>query len=156
MPFHRAVLGEPAFTATNRAGFGVHTSWIETEFAAALASSAAGSSPDVVQVLVGGRLMTVRVPGLVQLPDAEAIRAQARSTRGQAASTGAITAPMQGTVVKVAVEDGQRVAVGDVIAVVEAMKMEIAVTAPRDGTITGLRVSVGDTTPQDASICELL
>jgi acetyl-CoA/propionyl-CoA carboxylase biotin carboxyl carrier protein len=156
VPFHRAVVREPAFTASTGEDFAVHTGWIESEFAASTEPQDSVSlPPDVVRVVIGGRFMTVGVPGLAALPDAAAIRAEARSATSQAAASGAVTAPMQGTVVKVAVQEGQEVDAGDVIAVVEAMKMENPVRAPRAGTVTGLRVAVGDTTSQDAVLCEL-
>jgi acetyl-CoA/propionyl-CoA carboxylase biotin carboxyl carrier protein len=156
VPFHRAVVGEPAFTATTGEDFAVHTGWIETEFAPpGEPPEAVPLEPDVVRVVIGGRQLAVRLPGLASHPEADAIRAEARSATTEAAAHGAVTAPMQGTVVKVAVEEGQEVDAGDLIAVVEAMKMENPVRAPRAGTVTGLRVAVGDTTRQDAVLCEL-
>jgi acetyl-CoA/propionyl-CoA carboxylase biotin carboxyl carrier protein len=62
---------------------------------------------------------------------------------------------MQGTIIKIAVEEGQRVSAGDVIVVLEAMKMEQPLTAHKDGTVTGLAVEVGQTVSAGASICEL-
>ncbi len=143
VPFHRAVVDNTAFTATGPDGFAVHTSWIETEFDQPLPPADPLPEPDVVRVAVGGRALSVRVPGLGRLPGADAIRARAESARASIQGTGAVAAPMQGTVVKVAVVDGQEVVAGELIAVVEAMKMEIAVTAPRTGSIAGLRVRGG-------------
>jgi acetyl-CoA/propionyl-CoA carboxylase biotin carboxyl carrier protein len=74
---------------------------------------------------------------------------------GAAASGDAVTAPMQGTVIKVAVEEGQQVAAGDLVVVLEAMKMENPVTAHKDGTITGLAVAVGSATTQGTVLTEI-
>jgi len=79
----------------------------------------------------------------------------ASSTRGAAASGDAVTSPMQGTIVKVAVEEGQTVAEGDVVVVLEAMKMEQPLTAHKDGTVTGLGVEIGQTVTAGAVICKL-
>ena len=74
---------------------------------------------------------------------------------GTAASGDAVTAPMQGTVVKVAVEEGQTVAVGDLVVVLEAMKMENPVTAHKDGVITGLAVEAGAAITQGTVLAEI-
>ena len=159
IPFHRAVVDHPDFVGNGR-GFAVHTRWIDEEY---LPHRGADSDrpPGTVAVRIGGRTHTVRLPGLAALagPSAAAVRAgiAGRSTgeRDRAARTDAVLSPMQGTVVRVAVEDGQRVAAGDLVAVVEAMKMENAVVAPVDGVVRELAVRVGDTVAQDAPICRL-
>jgi biotin carboxyl carrier protein len=74
---------------------------------------------------------------------------------GAAASGDAVTAPMQGTVVKVAVEEGQTVAVGDLVVVLEAMKMENPVTAHKEGVITGLSVEAGAAITQGTVLAEI-
>lgn len=100
--------------------------------------------------------MTVRLPGLAALSaTVSAILVQGRPTAEDPVSDGVVTAPMQGTVIKVAVENGQHVEMGNVLIVVEAMKMENAVTAPKAGSISGLRVVVGDSTAQGAVLLEL-
>ena len=81
--------------------------------------------------------------------------ASAARTAGAAASGDAVTAPMQGTVVKVAVEEGQEVAAGDLVVVLEAMKMENPVTAHKDGTITGLAVEAGAAITQGTVLAEI-
>ena len=169
VPFHRRVVDHPDFTGDGRA-FAVHTRWIDDEFlAAASPVSAAGAAPgeggplpDTVNVRIGGRLMPVRLPGLALLEGAvadsvrAAIRRQAEAgAAGGLAAGGAVVSPMQGTVVRVAVEDGQAVAAGDLIAVVEAMKMENPVTAPAAGLVRELTVKPGDTIAQDAPICHI-
>jgi acetyl-CoA/propionyl-CoA carboxylase biotin carboxyl carrier protein len=74
---------------------------------------------------------------------------------GAASSGDSVTSPMQGTIVKVAVEEGQTVAQGDVIVVLEAMKMEQPLKAHKAGTVTGLQAEVGATVTNGAVVCEL-
>ncbi|MHA6779408.1 acetyl/propionyl/methylcrotonyl-CoA carboxylase subunit alpha [Pseudonocardia saturnea] len=153
--FHRAVVDDPAFTAQD--GFGVHTRWIETEYVAPETSPGDGLS---VTIEVGGRAHVVALPGLsaVSAGTAAAIRASAgaRGERGGAAAQGdGVVAPMQGTVVKIAVADGDTVCHGDLIAVVEAMKMENPITAHRDGTVAGLAVGTGASVGQGAVLCRI-
>jgi acetyl-CoA/propionyl-CoA carboxylase biotin carboxyl carrier protein len=62
---------------------------------------------------------------------------------------------MQGTIVKIVAEDGQRVSAGDTIVVLEAMKMEQPLMAHKDGTVSGLAVQVGQTVSAGAVICQL-
>jgi acetyl-CoA/propionyl-CoA carboxylase biotin carboxyl carrier protein len=153
--FHRAVVDDPAFTAQD--GFGVHTRWIETEYVPP------GAAPDdglSVTIEVGGRAHVVALPGLsaVSAATAAAIRASAgeRGTRGGVAAQGdGVVAPMQGTVVKIAVSDGDAVRRGDLIAVVEAMKMENPITAHQDGTVSGLAVGTGASVGQGAVLCRI-
>lgn len=149
--FHRAVVQDPAFTATVVDDFAVHTRWIETEFDNQI--SPYGQTDDEAAVPVGGRLLRVRLPGLRGLGSlAQHVHTDVADTR----STGnTVAMPMQGTVVKLAVSDGQRVSAGDLIAVVEAMKMENSVSAHTDGVITGLAVKVGDVPGHGAVICTI-
>ena len=74
---------------------------------------------------------------------------------GAAASGDSVTSPMQGTVVKIAVDEGQSVAEGDVVVVIEAMKMEQPLKAHKAGTVTGLKAEVGATVGNGEVICEL-
>ena len=74
---------------------------------------------------------------------------------GAAAGGDAVTSPMQGTIVKVTVEEGQVVAEGDVVVVLEAMKMEQPLKAHKAGTVTALQAEVGATVTNGAVICEL-
>jgi acetyl-CoA/propionyl-CoA carboxylase biotin carboxyl carrier protein len=167
IPFHRAVVDDPAYVG-DATGFGVHTSWIETEFDNTIAPYAGDhgephepAERTSVTVEVGGKRLEVVLPaGFGATADPAAAgparpRRSARRKSGSAASGDAVTSPMQGTIVKVAVEEGQPVAEGDVVVVIEAMKMEQPLKAHRDGTVTGLAVEVGATVTSGAVICEL-
>ncbi|WP_289017070.1 biotin carboxylase N-terminal domain-containing protein [uncultured Ornithinimicrobium sp.] len=171
LPFHRAIVSDPAFAPEGEEAFTVHTRWIETEFdnqiepwsgPAADAPSEDGERQRVV-VEVGGQRLEVSLPAGLALGGnggAGAGRRKApkrsRGAGGAAAASGdAVTAPMQGTIVKIVVEEGQQVAEGDVVVVLEAMKMEQPLKAHRAGTVTGLTASVGETVSNGAVICEL-
>ncbi len=168
LPFHRAVVTDPAFTAPG-GSLGVHTRWIETEFTALMpaqeqASVADPADREAITVEVGGKRLSVVVPAALSQArrvspgpiSAERVRGASRSRRSVPAGSGdALVSPMQGTIVKIAVADGERVAAGDVIVVLEAMKMEQPLTAHKDGTVTGLAVAVGQTVTAGAPICEL-
>jgi acetyl-CoA/propionyl-CoA carboxylase biotin carboxyl carrier protein len=161
LPFLRQVLTEPAFTAEGPDGFAVHTRWIEQDYRPAAAARAGPEEPaaERVAVRVGRRWLSVDVPGLAQAREGPLVlaRGQARERlerAGQAAGD-AIRAPMQGTVIRVEVADGDEVAAGQLIAVVEAMKMENPLRAPHPGRVTGLHVAVGDTVAQGATLCQV-
>ncbi|HVQ99408.1 MAG TPA: biotin carboxylase N-terminal domain-containing protein, partial [Mycobacterium sp.] len=116
LPLHRAVVSNPAFTAPTDREFTVHTRWIETDFDNKIPPY--GDVDDETTVAVGGRLLRVRLPGLRTLgPRAHDMHTELTS----GGPTGdAVVTPMQGTVVKVAVSEGQWLSTGDLIAVVEA------------------------------------
>jgi acetyl-CoA/propionyl-CoA carboxylase biotin carboxyl carrier protein len=168
LPFHRAVVTDPAFTAPTGSLL-VHTRWIETEFSAPMpdqepASAADPADREAITVEVGGKRLSVVVPAALSQArrvspgpiSAERVRGASRSRRSVPAGSGdTLVSPMQGTIVKIAVADGERVAAGDVIVVLEAMKMEQPLTAHKDGTVTGLAVAVGQTVTAGAPICEL-
>lgn len=173
IPFDRVVVRDPAFVGDEN-GFTVHTRWIETEFENNIEPFTGGEPLDEddaaprqkVVVEVGGRRLEVSLPGDLALGGgggggaAGAIRkkpkARKRGAHGGAAASGdAVTAPMQGTVVKVAVEEGQEVAAGDLVVVLEAMKMENPVTAHKDGVITGLSAEAGSAITQGTVLCEI-
>jgi acetyl-CoA/propionyl-CoA carboxylase biotin carboxyl carrier protein len=170
VPFHRAVLDDPAFTAVDGV-FGVHTRWIETEFTGTIApyEGAAGvAEPEertnVVVEVNGHRLQVVLPSGLGATSGttapARGARKPARRGGGAAAaakpSGDALTSPMQGTIVKVAVTEGDVVAAGDLVVVLEAMKMEQPLTAHRAGTIAHLTAEVGATVTSGSSLCDIV
>ena len=166
LPFHRAVVRDTAFTA---APFTVHTRWIETEWAGGVApftapaAAAAPAARETVVVEVGGKRLEVSLPKNLfsGTGSAPAARPSARRSGGGAAATAAgagaaaLTAPMQGTIVKVAVSDGDEVQEGDTIVVVEAMKMEQPLQAHKAGTVAGLSVEVGATVTAGTVICTI-
>ena len=173
--FHQAVTRDPAFvgpsTPTGQGEFTVYTTWIETDFDNQITPYAgdtvdadeAGSSGERqrVTVEVGGRRLEVVLPaglgGLSVGGSAGGPKKPKRAAKkaGAAASGDAVTSPMQGTIVKVAVTEGQTVAEGDAIVVLEAMKMEQPLKAHKPGTVTGLVAEVGATVTNGAIICEL-
>ncbi len=171
IPFHATVVNDPAFvgasTPSGEGEFTVYTTWIETDFDNQIepyaGASAEADEPDErqkVTVEVGGRRLEVVLPaGLGGLSGGAAGGAKKpkRSAKkaGAAASGDSVASPMQGTIVKVAVEEGQVVAEGEVIVVLEAMKMEQPLKAHKAGTVTGLSAEVGATVSNGAVICEL-
>jgi acetyl-CoA/propionyl-CoA carboxylase biotin carboxyl carrier protein len=156
LPFHRKVVREPAFVAAD-GRFGVYTRWIETEFVndlepwgGMLPESGPAEKRNDVVVEVDGRRVAVSLPAKL-LPSTGAVSnapAPRRRTGGGvavAASGNAVKSPMQATIVKVAVAEGDKVVKGDLIVVLEAMKMEQPLTAHRDGTIAKIDAKVGAT-----------
>jgi acetyl-CoA/propionyl-CoA carboxylase biotin carboxyl carrier protein len=173
LPFHRAVVRDPAYVGpSNPSGegsFDVYTQWIETDFDNQIEPYAGDSAQaeeqgerQRVTVEVGGKRLEVVLPaglgGLAAAPAAGGAKKPKRSAAkksGGAVSGDAVTSPMQGTIVKVAVEDGAAVAEGDTIVVLEAMKMEQPLKAHKAGTITGLAAEVGATVSNGQVLCEI-
>ena len=166
--FHRVVVDDPAFAPNDPdEPFTVHTRWIETEFdntIPAYDATAEGDDPadrTSMVVEVDGKRLRVSLPVGFAAAGAPAASNGAKPKRSRsksgasAASGNSVTAPMQGTVVKIAVEDGQQVAEGELIVVLEAMKMEQPLTAHRAGTITALSAEVGTTVPAGTVLCEI-
>ena len=166
LPFQLAVLNDPAYTAADGA-FGVHTRWIETEFTGTIApyqgasEAVEASERQSFVVEVDGRRLEVSLPGELLAP----VKRSAQPTRTPRRSGGAgksaavasadLTAPMQGTIVRVAVAEGDEVAEGDLIVVLEAMKMEQPISAHRAGTITNLKAVAGATVTSGAVLCTI-
>jgi acetyl-CoA/propionyl-CoA carboxylase biotin carboxyl carrier protein len=185
VPFHRAVLEEADFVPGDpTVPFRVHTLWIETEFGDRLASlvapthePATGSTGsgdpadedenepialERVIVEVGGKRLEVVLPAALGFgrgrPGTQARRPVRRTPVRSVASTNGATlsSPMQGTIVKVAVADGAEVAEGDLIVVLEAMKMEQPLLAHRAGRVTGLVAAVGSSVGAGTAICDIV
>ena len=170
IPFPRAVVRDPAFVGASE-GFTVHTRWIETEWDNSVEPFTGGGAVDeeesqprqTVVVEVGGRRLEVSLPGDLGAGGSaepgvirKKPKPRKRGAHSAAAASGdAVTAPMQGTVVKVAVEEGQTVVVGELVVVLEAMKMENPVTAHKDGVITGLAVEAGAAITQGTVLAEI-
>ncbi|AWS48706.1 biotin carboxylase N-terminal domain-containing protein [Streptosporangium sp. 'caverna'] len=176
LPFHRAVVADPSFAPELKGSagpFSVHTQWIETEFVNTIPQFAGNpeagpANPTdqyergTVVVEVGGRRLEVSVPAGLGLRPARtagpaAVRPRRRDLRkaATAESGETLAAPMQGTVVKVAVEEGQLVQEGDLVVVLEAMKMEQPLTAHRTGTVRGLAVEVGASVGTGFAVCAI-
>ncbi|GAA4985824.1 acetyl/propionyl/methylcrotonyl-CoA carboxylase subunit alpha [Kineococcus glutinatus] len=185
LPFHRTVVTDPAFNPAcdpavepalqATTPFSVHTRWIETEFENSLAPWKGGHDTggivapqrETVVVEVGGKRLEVSLPATLtgasdQIREAGAAigrfarRPRKRSTEAPAPSGDALTAPMQGTIVKVAVAEGDVVAAGDLVVVLEAMKMEQPLLAHRAGTVRNLAAEVGATVTSSAVVCEIV
>ncbi len=167
LPFHRAIVADPAFTSEP---FTVHTRWIETEFdnqipafVGTADAAEAEEARQLVVVEVGGKRLEVSLPAAFGGPvngAATAVQAgrppKRAAKKASAAATGdALTSPMQGTIVKIAVQEGDTVAEGDLVVVLEAMKMEQPLNAHRAGVIKGLSAAVGEVVTSGAVICSI-
>ncbi|MDF0529005.1 acetyl/propionyl/methylcrotonyl-CoA carboxylase subunit alpha [Tsukamurella sp. 8F] len=170
IPFHRHIVENPAFVG-DEDGFDVYTKWIETDWDNPI-EPYAGSEPlpeddslprQNVVVVVDGRRVEVSLPGELNLAGGGSNGAIRRKPKPRKRDRGAevtatgdsVTAPMQGTVVKVAVEEGQEVAAGDLIVVLEAMKMENPVAAHKDGVVSDLSVEPGTAVTQGTVLLEI-
>ncbi|GAA1481799.1 acetyl/propionyl/methylcrotonyl-CoA carboxylase subunit alpha [Gordonia sinesedis] len=179
IPFHRHIVENPAFHGhvdeDGNETFDIYTKWIETDWENPIEPFTAGEPIEHadtaprqnVVVEVGGRRVEVSLPGDMALAGGggsasgngvvrKKPKARSRKKGGGAAASGdAVTAPMQGTVVKVAVEEGMEVSAGDLVVVLEAMKMENPVTAHKDGVVTGLAIEPGAAVTQGTVLLEL-
>ena len=166
LTFHRAVVSDPAFApADPTTPFSVHTRWIETEFNNTIPAfvGAPGdlAEPDKrspITVEVDGRRIEVILPSDMAIGSAGGAKKPARKIgkkSGTAGSGDSVIAPMQGTIVKIAVTEGQEVAQGDLVIVLEAMKMEQPLTAHKSGIISGLTAEVGATVPTGTELMEI-
>ncbi|NEW76761.1 ATP-binding protein, partial [Streptomyces rhizosphaericus] len=168
IPFHQAVVKDPAFTSEP---FTIHTRWIETEFNNTIApftptgadEAEEPTARETVVVEVGGKRLEISLPAVLGLAvsPGEAAGGSKKPKRkavkksGSAASGDALASPMQGTIVKVAVNEGDTVAEGDLVVVLEAMKMEQPLNAHRSGIVKNLNANVGASVSAGAVICEL-
>ena len=170
IPFDLAVVTNPDF-APAEGPFKVHTRWIETAFTNDIPAWTPSGTTDEeadagerqrVVVEVGGKRLEVVLPASLGTPGTAAAagkpgksKKRSRSAGPTAATGNALTSPMQGTIVKVAVSHGDVVSEGDLVVVLEAMKMEQPLTAHRSGTITGLTATAGETVSAGAIIATI-
>ena len=164
IPFHRLVVRDPAFVSEP---FTVHNRWIETEFDNDIPPFSGGAAAEEetapresVVVEVGGKRLEVTLPAGLGVSSGAAAgpkkpKRKVGGAAGSAASGDSLTSPMQGTIVKVAVEDGAQVEAGDLIVVLEAMKMEQPLNAHKAGVVSGLSASVGDVVTAGTALCEI-
>jgi acetyl-CoA/propionyl-CoA carboxylase biotin carboxyl carrier protein len=161
LPFHRAIVDDPAFAPADGAPFTVYTRWIETEFNNQLEPWSGSlaerhtepTTRHTVVVEVGGKRLEVSLPSTLVAnsaahgPAAITAPPKRHSTSSviAAASGDAVKSPMQATVIKVAVAEGDTVVMGDLVVVLEAMKMEQPLAAHKDGVVTGVSAVVGET-----------
>ena len=169
LTFHRVVVRDPAFAPANPdESFRVHTRWIETGFdnqIPAYGSTVAGeleaAERETVVLEVNGRRVEVSIPagmggGAAPAAGGGAGPRKRGSKKAAAGASGdSLTAPMQGTIVKVEVAEGQQVAQGDLIVVLEAMKMEQPLTAHKAGTVKNLGAAPGETVTSGTVICDI-
>ncbi|WP_420364991.1 biotin carboxylase N-terminal domain-containing protein [Curtobacterium sp. L3-7] len=173
IPFHRAVVSDPAFATDDSTPFSVYTQWIETDFVNEIPAWSgspeelpAPAARDSVVVEVQGKRIEVTMPSIVgggaggaarrpAGPSAPPRRRSSAVKGGRAASGSSVASPMQATVVKLAVAEGDTVVKGDLLVVLEAMKMEQPVQAHKDGVVTGLNAPVGQTISSGHVLLEL-
>jgi acetyl-CoA/propionyl-CoA carboxylase biotin carboxyl carrier protein len=155
IPFHRAILQDPSFTEE----FRVYTSYIENEFKNEIPAFAPTITPVTTRVAAENLVVEVngkRFEVKLHTPEPVVKRHRAKESKIGGASGTGLTSPMQGTVVKVAVTAGQQVVVGDLIIVLEAMKMEQPLIAHKSGTIANLTAVIGETVASGAVLCDII
>ena len=155
IPFHRAIVEDPAYTED----FKVYTSYIENEFKNDI--PAFESSAAEIQTHVAAEKLVAEVNGkrfeiLVHAPEPVVKRHRAKQSSGGGSSGTGLSSPMQGTVVKIAVEEGQSVEAGDLIIVLEAMKMEQPLNAHKSGVIKNLKAVTGETVASGTVLCDII
>ncbi len=168
LTFHRAVVSDLAFAPEDPAQpFSVHTRWIETEFnntiPAYSGDASAVDEPESrtpVTVEVNGRRVEVILPANMSVGGGSSAGAKKPAHKAKKAAAGgsgdSVVAPMQGTIVKLAVEEGQTVAAGDLVVVLEAMKMEQPLTAHKAGTVKNVNAEIGTTVPSGTALLDIV
>ena len=155
IPFHRAILQDPSFTEE----FRVYTNYIENEFKNEIPAFAPTVTPITTRVAAENLVVEVsgkRFEVKLHTPEPVVKRHRAKESKIGGASGTGLTSPMQGTVVKVAVTAGQQVVAGDLIIVLEAMKMEQPLIAHKSGTIANLTTAIGETVASGAVLCDII
>ena len=155
LPFHRAIVEDPAFTEN----FSVYTSYIESEFVNEIPAFAiqdadieTKAANEMLVAEVNGKRFEIKVHS--PAPVVKRHRAKEASVGG-ATGTG-LTSPMQGTVVKIAVQEGAQVEAGELIIVLEAMKMEQPLNAHKSGIVTNLKIAIGETVASATVLCDII
>ena len=155
LPFHRAILEDSAFTQE----FKIYTSYIENEFnneipmyQAPVVPLETHMAPEYLVAEVNGKRFEV----LVHAPKPVVKRHRAKQSMAGGAGGASLASPMQGTVVKIAVKEGDRVEVGDLVIVLEAMKMEQPLMAHRAGVISNLSAVIGATVSSGTALCDII
>ena len=155
IPFHRAIVEDPAYTED----FKVYTSYIENEFKNDIPAFEASAAE--IQTHVAAEKLVAEVNGkrfeiLVHAPEPVVKRHRAKQSSGGGSSGTGLSSPMQGTVVKIAVEEGQSVEAGELIIVLEAMKMEQPLNAHKSGVIKNLKAVIGETVASGTVLCDII
>ena len=155
LPFHRAIVEDPAYTED----FKVYTSYIENEFKNDIPAFEVSAAE--IQTRVAAEKLVAEVNGkrfeiLVHAPEPVVKRHRAKQSSGGGASGTGLASPMQGTVVKIAVEEGQSVEAGDLVIVLEAMKMEQPLNAHKSGVIKNLKAVIGETVASGTVLCDII
>ena len=155
LPFHRAILEDPSYTED----FKVYTSYIENEFTNDIPAFESGAAE--IQTRVAAEKLVAEVNGkrfeiLVHAPEPVVKRHRAKQSSGGGSSGTGLASPMQGTVVKIAVEEGQSVEAGDLVIVLEAMKMEQPLNAHKSGVIKNLKAVIGETVASGTVLCDII
>lgn len=155
LPFHRAIMEDPAFTEN----FTIHTSYIENEFkneippfTQSVLETQTLAAPEHLVTEINGKRFEI----FVHAPEPVHKRHRAKQGASGASTGTALTSPMQGTVVKIAVEEGQLVQAGELIIVLEAMKMEQPLSAHRSGVISNLSAIIGETVSSGSTLCDII
>ena len=155
LPFHRAILEDSNYTEN----FRVYTSYIENEFINEIPAFEAATAD--IQTKVVAEKLVAEVNGkrfeiLIHAPEPVVKRHRAKQASVGGASGSGLASPMQGTVVKIAVEEGQSVEVGDLVIVLEAMKMEQPLNAHKAGVIKNLKAVIGETVASGTVLCDII